>query len=155
NEMKSLTQDQVLQEVKAIRLAYKQSVRQQGKPEEVAAVRNMTIAVEGGRTIPVRLYVPKGPARLKRPLVVFFHGGGYFSGDLETHDIMVRHLANVSEAAVLSVGYRLAPEHPFPDGLEDCYAAVVWAAANGYKLGIDAHKIATAGDSAGGGLSAG
>jgi acetyl esterase len=74
---------------------------------------------------------------------------------LDTHDVMIRRLANVSESAVLSVGYRLAPEHPFPSGLEDCYAAVLWAAANAGKLGIDPNKIATAGDSAGGNLSTG
>jgi acetyl esterase len=68
---------------------------------------------------------------------------------------MARHLANVSEAVVLSVGYRLAPEHPFPVGLEECYAAVIWAVANAEKLGIDANRIATAGDSAGGNLSTG
>jgi acetyl esterase len=90
-----------------------------------------------------------------RPVVVYFHGGGFFSGDLDTHDVMIRRLANVSESAVLSVGYRLAPEHPFPSGLEDCYAAVLWAAANAGKLGIDPNKIATAGDSAGGNLSTG
>jgi acetyl esterase len=90
-----------------------------------------------------------------RPLVVFFHGGGFFSGDLDTHDVMVRRLANVSEAAVLSVEYRLAPEHPFPAGLEDCYAAVLWAAQNARTLEIDPSRIALAGDSAGGNLCTG
>ena len=153
--MQSLTLAQLTQEVQAIRQAYDQSVAQQGEPEQVAEVRNMIIPVGNDHTIPARLYVPGSPTTPIRPLVVYFHGGGFFSGNIETHDVMVRHLANVSHAAVLSVGYRLAPEHPFPSGLEDCYAALLWAAANAGELGIDAHKIATAGDSAGGGLSTG
>jgi acetyl esterase len=153
--MRNLTSDQVMQEVVTIRKAYDQAVAQQGQPEEVAEVRNMSVPAGGDHTIPVRLYVPRAPASPTRPLVVYFHGGGFFSGGLDTHDIMVRRLANVSEASVLSVGYRLAPEHPFPSGLEDCYAAVLWAGANADKLGIAANKIATAGDSAGGTLSTG
>src|SRR6202049_1107189 len=107
--MQSLTSAQVMQEVVAIRKAYDQSVAQQGQPEEVAKVRNMSVPAGGDHTIPVRFYVPRAPANSTRPLVVYFHGGGFFSGDLDTHDIMVRRLANVSEASVLSVGYRLAP----------------------------------------------
>ena len=147
HEMQGLTNDQLLQEVKAIRIQYRQSIAQQGEPEAVAEVSDLAIPMENHRVIPVRTYIPKGSATVKRPLVVFFHGGGFFSGDLDTHDIMLRHLANISEAEVMSVDYRLAPEHPFPAGLEDCYAAVLWASINANKLGIDATKIATAGDS--------
>jgi acetyl esterase len=153
--MQSLTSAQMTKEVQAIRQAYDQSIAQQGEPEQVTEVRNVSIPVGSDHTIPARLYVLGSLTTPIYPLVVYFHGGGFFGGDLETHDVMVRHLAVVSQAAVLSVGYRLAPEHPFPSGLEDCYAALLWAAANADELGIDAHKIATAGDSAGGGLSTG
>lgn len=153
--MRSMTPAQVMQEVQAIRKSYDQSVAQQGQPEEVAEVRNLSVPVGSDYTIPARLYVARARGISTRPLVVYFHGGGFFSGDLDTHDIMVRRLANVSEAAVLSVGYRLAPEYPFPGGLEDCYATVLWAQANAERLGIDRNKIATAGDSAGGTLSTG
>jgi acetyl esterase len=83
------------------------------------------------------------------PLVVFFHGGGWVLGDLETHDRMARSLALASGAAVLSVGYRLAPEHPFPAALEDCLAATDWAARQ-----VPPGRLAVAGDSAGGNLAA-
>jgi acetyl esterase len=154
-EMQSLSNEQLMQEVNAIRIQYHQSIALQGEAEAVAEVRDSAIPTEDHRVIPVRIYIPKGSATRKRPLVVFFHGGGFFSGDLDTHDIMLRHLTNVSEAEVISVDYGLAPEHPFPAGLEDCYAAVLWASTNADKLGIDPTKIATAGDSAGGNLSTG
>src|SRR5262249_2605749 len=151
-EVEHLSTEQLGQEVAAIRKQYRGPVQVQGAAEPVAGVAE--IAIPGGtRTIPARLYVPASSAR-PRPLVVYFHGGGFFSGDLDTHDVMVRRLANLSGASVLSVGYRLAPEHPFPAGLEDCYAAVAWAAEHGSALGIDPDRLATAGASAGPNLSA-
>jgi len=151
-EVEHLSTEQLGQEVAAIRKAYRDSVQVQGPAEPVAEVAEIAIPA-GTRTIPARLYVPASSAR-PRPLVVYFHGGGFFSGDLDTHDVMVRRLANLSGASVLSVGYRLAPEHPFPAGLEDCYAAVAWAAEHASALGIDPDRLATAGDSAGANLSA-
>ena len=151
NEVDRLSPEQLQQEVAAIRKQYRASVQVQGPSEPVAKVLEVSIPASD-RTIPARLYVPAGPAG-RRPLVVYFPGGGFFSGDLETHDVMLRRLANVSGAAVLSVAYRLGPEHPFPAGLEDCYTAVVWAAAHSDTLGIDRNRLATAGDSAGGNLS--
>ena len=102
----------------------------------------------------VRVYQPEGRSGSPLGCAVFFHGGGYILGDLETdHD---RCLCYSSEAGcvVVSVDYRLAPEHRYPRGLDDCYAAVEWAASAGDELGVDAGRLAVAGSSAGGGLAA-
>lgn len=123
-----------------------------GEPPVVAEVRDLAIELEG-RTLPARFYRPDGSAALA-PLVVFYHGGGWVIGTLDTHDATCRALARASGAAVLSVGYRLAPEHPYPAPVEDCYAALEWAAANAADLGCDPARLAVAGDSAGGNLSA-
>ncbi len=102
--------------------------------------------------VPVRLYRPLSDAPL--PLLVFLHGGGWMFGNLETHDAMARHLAAASGCAVLGVGYRLAPEHKFPAGLEDCMTALEWARRSAGLLGCDPERIALGGESAGGNLTA-
>ena len=102
--------------------------------------------------VPVRLYRPQGEATL--PLLVFLHGGGWLFGDLQTHDAMHRILADRSGCAVLAVGYRLAPEHPFPAGLEDCEAAFAWARREAAALGCDPARVAIGGESAGANLAA-
>jgi acetyl esterase len=120
-----------------------------GEPEPVANVRDLSIPVEGG-AIGARLYLPDNPAAL----LVYYHGGGWVLGDLDSHDLPLRALANGARAAVLSVDYRLAPEHPFPTGLEDCYAALVWATRHQAELAPGAKSLVVAGDSAGGNLAA-
>jgi len=109
-----------------------------------------TIPGPAGR-LDVRLYLPEGD--LPAPTIVFFHGGGYVLGSIATHEWLCRHLTRESGCAVLSVDYRLAPEHPFPAPVEDAYAAVEWAAANPGALAGDG-QVAVAGDSAGGTLAA-
>ncbi|MEY8016819.1 alpha/beta hydrolase [Mycobacterium servetii] len=106
--------------------------------------------------IPVRIYWPPGADTTDRalPLVVFYHGGGFCLGDLDTHDPVARAHAVGAEAIVVSVDYRLAPEHPFPAGVDDCWAALRWVADNAAELGGDPDRIAVAGDSAGANLSA-
>lgn len=100
-----------------------------------------------------RLYLPRG-RRAGLPLVVFFHGGGWVVGDLDTHDGACRLLAEQAGAGVLSIDYRLAPEHRFPAAVEDAIASFRWAAANAARLGFDTSRVAVAGDSAGGNLAA-
>ena len=103
-------------------------------------------------SIPCRLYRPS--AKTDLGLLVFFHGGGWVIGDLNSHDGVCRSLANKSGHAVLSVDYRLAPEHKFPAAFDDCVAAVKWAFENAKSLGIDNSRMAVGGDSAGGNLAA-
>jgi acetyl esterase len=103
-------------------------------------------------SVPARLYRPRDDDGLG--LLVYFHGGGWVVGNLETHENTCRGLANASGHAVLSVDYRLAPEHPFPAGLEDSVEATRWAAANAEALGCDPRKLAVGGDSAGGNYAA-
>jgi acetyl esterase len=122
-----------------------------GEGEPVARVENRTLPGPRGE-IPVRVYTPEGRAPF--PVLVYFHGGGWVIGNLETHDGLCRHLANAAHCVVVSVDYRLAPEHPFPAPGEDAYAATRWVAGNAAALGGDAKRIAVGGDSAGGNLSA-
>jgi len=128
------------------RRAYAALLASGGPAPAVAASTDLTIPGPGG-PIPARLVEPR--AGRATPLVVFFHGGGWVLGDLDTHDRMARALALAAGAGVLSVGYRLAPEHPFPAALEDCLAATAWAARQ-----APAERLAVAGDSAGGNLAA-
>jgi acetyl esterase len=103
--------------------------------------------------IPGRLYTPAGAAT-PGPLLVYFHGGGWVIGDLETHDAHCRRLAAFSGARVLAVDYRLAPEHPFPASHDDALAATRWAFDHAAELGVDPARIGVGGDSAGGNLAA-
>jgi acetyl esterase len=119
----------------------------------MARVEEMTIPGPA-REIPARLYVALGAPRPPQPLLVYFHGGGWVIGDLDTHDGACRFLAEHSGCRVLSVDYRLAPEHPFPAPGEDCFAAFSWAAEHATELGADPARIAVAGDSAGGNMAA-
>ena len=124
-------------------------------PRRVVEIRELSAPRAGGGAIPLRLYRPfgtVGPSVV--PGLVFFHGGGWVIGDLESHDPLCRHLANASGCAVVSVGYRLAPEHKFPAAVEDCLVATEWVAETGASLGIDSYRLAVGGDSAGGNLAA-
>lgn len=121
-------------------------------PPQVARIDNIVIELEG-RNLDARLYVPEGAG--ERPaLTLYYHGGGWVIGTLDTHDGTCRALAQKSGNAVLSVAYRLAPEHRYPAAADDCYHALVWAAANAESLGVDGSRLAVAGDSAGGNLAA-
>jgi acetyl esterase len=104
--------------------------------------------------VPVRIYWPPIAAHDNLPVVVFYHGGGWCLGDLETHEAVARAHAVETEAIVVSVDYRLAPEHPFPAGIDDSWAALRWVGEHAAELGGDPNRIAVAGDSAGGNISA-
>ncbi|WP_395447827.1 alpha/beta hydrolase [Aminobacter sp. UC22_36] len=118
---------------------------------EMASVEDIGVA-GGAGTIPARLYKPRRDEAL--PLLVFCHGGGFVLCSLDTHDNFCRALATAGDCAVLSVDYRLAPEHRFPAAYQDTLAALEWAAVNASSLGCDPQRLALAGDSAGGNLAA-
>ena len=120
-------------------------------PEPVAKVEDRTIPTPNG-DLPIRLYTPEGDGPL--PVLVFFHGGGWVVGNLESHDATCRALANAAGCITLAVDYRLAPEHKFPAAPEDCYEATKWAVLNAAALGGDPQRVAVGGDSAGGNLAA-
>jgi len=121
------------------------------RPQTVPRVQNRTIPGSEG-TIPVRIYTPEGSPPF--PVLVYFHGGGWVLGDLDAADSTCRALAKGAGCVVVSVDYRLAPEHKFPAALDDAYAATQWVAAHATALNGDARRIAVAGDSAGGNLAA-
>jgi acetyl esterase len=122
-----------------------------GEPEPVAKVENRTVPGPAG-DIPLRVYTPEGRGPL--PILIFFHGGGWVIGNLETHDAVCRLLTNRAGCLVASVDYRLAPEHPFPAAAEDAYAATRWVARSAATIGGDPARVAVGGDSAGGNLAA-
>ena len=119
--------------------------------ERVACVEDRAIPGPGGG-IPVRIYTPHGDG--PHPVLVFFHGGGWVLGNLDTHDGVCRSLCHRSGGLIVGVDYRRSPEHKFPAALEDCSAVVRWCAARSAEIGGDGTRLAVAGDSAGGNLAA-
>ena len=136
-----------LEEARATRNTLIASLMDPG--EEVAKVEDITLPMDEGE-ITVRLYYPSNEPGI--PVLMWFHGGGWVVGNLDTHDSPCRALANRCGACVASVGYRLAPEHKFPVAVYDCLSATMWVVDNGASLGLDAGNITLGGDSAGGGL---
>lgn len=119
-------------------------------PEPVAHVENRTIPGPAG-AIPIRVYTPAGTGPF--PVLVYFHGSGFVVCNLDTHDGICRGLTNGAGCVTVSVDYRLAPEHPFPAAVEDCYAATAWVATHATEVDGDPNRIAVGGDSAGGNLA--
>jgi len=123
-------------------------------PPQIGMVRDLTADGPLG-PIPLRVYRPAGiPASTPLAVLVFFHGGGWVIGDLETHDVLCRQLTAGSGVSVVSVDYRLAPEHKFPAAVDDAWAATRWVVAHAGELAADASRLAVGGDSAGGNLAA-
>ena len=120
-------------------------------PQATERVESFSVKARDGFDIPVRLYAPTG---VKLPVLVYFHGGGFTIGSIATHDALCRRLGHLAGCAVLSVDYRLAPEHKFPIAQDDAWDAVQWVAREGTSVGLDPTRIAVGGDSAGGTLSA-
>lgn len=123
-----------------------------GEAIPLAQVHNRTIPGPAGE-IPVRIYRPT-PDNALLPVVLYFHGGGWVLGNLDTHDNICRSLAKHTPCVVIAVDYRLAPEHKYPAALEDAEASLLWMTANAQELAIDTSRIAVAGDSAGGNITA-
>jgi acetyl esterase len=125
------------------------------EPPEMKSVEPLAIPAPHG-TIAARTYTPKTLRKANglAPCLVFFHGGGWVIGDLDSHDVVCRKLADEGQLIVISVDYRLAPEHKFPAAVEDAIAATTWIAGNGKALGIDPSSLTVGGDSAGGNLAA-
>jgi acetyl esterase/lipase len=121
-----------------------------GRPAPVQRTEDRTVPGPAG-PIPVRVYTPPGDGPF--PALVYCHGGGWVTGSIATHEPICRALAHGAGCAVVSVDYRLAPEHKFPAAVEDCYAVTRWLADNGAALGIDPARLAVGGDSAGGTLA--
>jgi acetyl esterase len=122
-----------------------------GVLEPLRFIENLRIPGPLGE-IPIRVYTPDAPA--PRPAMVYFHGGGWVLCDLDTHEVVCSAIAHRAGAVVVSVDYRLAPEHKFPAAVTDAYAATTWVSANAARLGIDPAGISVGGDSAGGNLAA-
>jgi acetyl esterase len=125
------------------------------EPPELKSVKPLAIPAPQG-SIPARVYTP---TRLREanglaPCLVFFHGGGWVIGDLDSHDVVCRKLADEGQLIVISVDYRLAPEHKFPAAVDDAITATTWIAENSRQLGIDPARLSVGGDSAGGNLAA-
>ena len=125
------------------------------EPPELESVRPLSIPAPHG-AIPARVYTPKTVRKTAggAPCLVFYHGGGWVIGDLDSHDVVCRQLAHEGELIVISVDYRLAPEHKFPAAVDDAIAATKWVASNARQLGVDASRLTVGGDSAGGNLAA-
>ncbi len=122
-----------------------------GEAPPVASTTEVPIARADGSALLARLYRPvDSRAEDTLPLLIWFHGGGWCVGDVASHDVLCRELANASGCAILSVDYRLAPEHPFPAGVDDARLAFDWSVAQADLLGVDPTRIALGGDSAGG-----
>lgn len=139
-----------------VEVAREQMRQMKAPPEQLPEMRIEERTIDYGDItgIPVRIYWPPIAQHDNLPVVVFYHGGGWAIGDLDTHDPVARAHALGAEAIVVSVDYRLAPEHPYPQGIDDSWAALQWVGEHAAELGGDPARIAVAGDSAGGNISA-
>ena len=127
------------------------------QPEAPPVAEVTELAADGPHgAIPLRLYRPtrRSDDPAPTPVLVYFHGGGWTIGDLDTHDVLCRQLANASRCAIVSVDYRMGPEHRFPAAVDDSLAATRWVHRHGASLGLDAARLGVGGDSAGGNLAA-
>jgi acetyl esterase len=154
-EQRGLPPTHTLAPVEARKLYLERRFFTQPAPPEVAEVRELKAEGRDGHMIALRLYRPLGSAKDDvLPVLVYYHGGGWVIGDLDTHDTLCRQLANGAGCALVAVDYRLAPEQRFPAAVDDALDATYWVARHAAALGLDAKRLAVGGDSAGGNLAA-
>ncbi len=124
-------------------------------PKDVPVGKTQNLSVPGAAgAIPIRVYSPVAAGNDPMPALVYYHGGGFVIGNIETHDGLCRMMANEGGFRVISVDYRLAPEHKYPAAFDDAFAALQWVESHAAEIGVDAGRIAVGGDSAGGALAA-
>ena len=124
------------------------------EPPALARVQDLALPRRDGSAMRARLYATHAAEQGILPVLVYFHGGGFVVGSIDTHDVLCRRLCHASGCAVVSVDYRLAPEHKFPAAFDDCWDSVQWLAQHAATWGLDASRMAVGGDSAGGTLAA-
>ncbi|HWD28205.1 MAG TPA: alpha/beta hydrolase [Rhizomicrobium sp.] len=124
------------------------------KDVPIGKSENRTVPTPSGG-VPIRIYTPVAAGRDPMPALVYYHGGGFVIGNIDTHDGLCRMLANEGGFRVIAVDYRLAPENKYPAAIDDAFAALSWVVANAPEIGVDANRLAVGGDSAGGNLAAG
>ena len=153
-EERNLPPTHTLAPVEARKMYLERRFFSQSAAPDMAQVRELSAPGPHG-PIPLRLYRPKGsPATTVLPVLVYYHGGGWVIGDLDTHDVLCRELANGANCCVIAVDYRMGPEHRFPAAVDDCLAATYWIRQESKTLLIDPARLAIGGDSAGGNLAA-
>ncbi|HEY4266448.1 MAG TPA: alpha/beta hydrolase [Micropepsaceae bacterium] len=154
-QMPQLTNYPIWEKTPAEARAAFKALCQFANPKAAAIGKTEDISAPGpAGPVPLRIYTPVAAGTTALPGIVYFHGGGFVLGDLDCYDGLCRALANESGCRVVSVEYRLAPEHPFPAAVEDCFAAAKWVEQHAPDLGIDPNRLAIAGDSAGANLAA-
>jgi len=142
--------DETLKPWEAGRVFYEKFIPLAGEKETVFKISEKELMNEG-HSVKLRIYRPNNGG--KSPVIIYFHGGWFNAGNLETHDTPLRQLANLSQTVIIAVDYRLAPEYPFPAGINDCECAVKWIIENASLLHLNPNKITIAGDSAGAALA--
>ncbi|GAA6765714.1 alpha/beta hydrolase [Flavobacterium sp. CGRL1] len=150
-EIQNIEVPKTLSPWEAGRAFYENFIPLAGYKETVFQIEEKELFNEG-HLVKLRIYRPNSQDKL--PFIIFFHGGWFNAGNLDTHDTPLRQLANLSQIVIISVDYRLAPEHPFPAGLNDCEFTVNWIIENAASLNLNPNKMTIAGDSAGGALAA-
>lgn len=151
----TVTDFSTVEKVQEVRELHDSMIPQVPDRDDVETEDRQVPGPDGEAEVRVRIYRPSSAVSDVLPGVFEIHGGGFMTGSIEMMDAWCQRIAAELPAVVVSVDYRLAPEHPFPAGIEDCYAALSWMAAHAADLGVDAARIAIAGQSAGGGLAAG
>ena len=155
SELPTVQDFSTAEKIQAMREMRDEAMQPTAPRSDVSHEDRAIAGLDGAPEIPIRIYRPTEASSSTRPALLEIHGGGFILGNIEMMDGWCELIAAKVDAVVVSVGYRLAPEDPFPAGVEDCYAALCWIHENAAELGVDANRVAIAGQSAGGGIAAG